>query len=91
MRIRVPTELLPVMRDLGADPVNMPMGEVYSALAKGIVDGVVAPADTFNALYVREAERSAAELDRYGIDGLSVLRAAQASIGPDGVECRRGV
>jgi len=54
MRIRVPTELLNVLRDLGADPVNMPMGDVYSALAKGIVDGVVAPTDTFKALHLSE-------------------------------------
>ena len=54
LRIRVPTELLNVMRDLGADPVNMPMGDVYSALAKGIIDGVVAPTDTFRALHLAE-------------------------------------
>jgi TRAP-type transport system periplasmic protein len=57
MRIRVPTELLNVMRDLGADPVNMPMGDVYSALAKGIIDGVVAPTDTFRALHLAEVSR----------------------------------
>ena len=55
MRIRVPTELLNVMRELGADPVNMPMGDVYSALAKGIIDGVVAPTDTFRALHLSES------------------------------------
>lgn len=176
MRIRVPTELLNVMRDLGADPVNMPMGEVYSALAKGIIDGVVAPTDTFkslhlaevahfytrmavprgayparaigtrtwerlsaehravleasipvweaaladeniasldagwkvaqdagvveavlsdadqaafDALYAQEAERSAAKLDRFGIDGLSVLADARASIASDGsIHCQ---
>lgn len=54
LRIRVPAELLEVMRDLGADPVNMPMGDVYSALAKGIIDGVVAPTDTFEALHLAE-------------------------------------
>jgi TRAP-type C4-dicarboxylate transport system substrate-binding protein len=57
MRIRVPTELLNVMRELGADPVNMPMGDVYSALAKGIIDGVVAPTDTFQALHLSEVAR----------------------------------
>ncbi len=175
LRVRVPGELLNVMRDLGADPVNMPMGDVYSALAKGIIDGVVAPTDTFRALhlaevagfytplavprgaypsraigtrrwlelspehrqvlqasipvweaaladenrraldegwqyaleqgvvevaisaedqstfdelYLRDAERNAAALSRYGIDGMSVLAAARASIGPDGrVSC----
>ena len=54
MRIRAPTELLAVLQDLGADPVNMPMGEVYSALAKGVIDGVVAPPDTFRALHFSE-------------------------------------
>jgi len=52
MRIRAPTELLPVLRNLGADPVNMPMGEVYSSLAKGVIDGVIAPTDTFQALHL---------------------------------------
>jgi TRAP-type transport system periplasmic protein len=176
LRIRVPTELLPVMRALGADPVNMPMGEVYSALAKGVIDGLVAPTDTFkslhlaevahyylsmkvprgayparamgsrrwkllsaghravlqegvavwehalaeenrraleegwqlaqrqgiqgttlgeqdqarfDALYLREAERNAASLARYGIDGMPVFRTARASIASDGsIACR---
>ena len=57
MRIRVPTELLNVMRDLGADPVNMPMGDVYSALAKGVIDGLVAPTDTFRALHLSEVSK----------------------------------
>jgi TRAP-type C4-dicarboxylate transport system substrate-binding protein len=54
LRIRSSTELLPVLQALGADPVNMPMGEVYSALAKGIIDGVFAPADTFRSLHFSE-------------------------------------
>jgi TRAP-type transport system periplasmic protein len=57
MRLRVPTELLGLMRDLGADPVNMPMGEVYSALAKGVIDGLVAPTDTFKSLHLAEVAR----------------------------------
>jgi len=57
MRIRVPTELLNVMRDLGADPVNMPMGDVYSALAKRVIDGLVAPTDTFRALHLSEVAK----------------------------------
>jgi TRAP-type C4-dicarboxylate transport system substrate-binding protein len=54
MRIRAPTELLAVLQSLGADPVNMPMGEVYSALAKGVIDGVIAPLDTLRALHLAE-------------------------------------
>lgn len=54
LRLRVPTELTPVLRKLGADPVDMPMGEVYSAMAKGVVDGVVAPTDTLKSLHFGE-------------------------------------
>ena len=62
MRIRVPTELLAVMRDLGADPISVPMGEVYPALAKGVIDGVVAPPDTFRALHLAEVAGHYADL-----------------------------
>lgn len=54
MRIRAPTELLGVLEALGADPVNMPMGDVYSALAKNVLDGVIAPLDTFRSLHFAE-------------------------------------
>lgn len=54
LRLRAPVELIPVLRSLGADPVNMPMNDVYSALAKGVLDGVVAPADTFQTLHFAE-------------------------------------
>ncbi len=63
MRIRAPTELLSVLRELGADPVNMPMGEVYSALAKGVLDGVVAPEDTLRALHFAEITRYYTKLE----------------------------
>lgn len=62
LRLRAPTELLRVLERLGADPVNMPMGEVYSAMAKGVIDGVVAPPDTFAALHFAEIARHYAEL-----------------------------
>lgn len=54
LRLRAPTELLRVLERLGADPVNMPMGEVYSAMAKGVIDGVIAPPDTFASLHFGE-------------------------------------
>jgi TRAP-type C4-dicarboxylate transport system substrate-binding protein len=54
LRLRAPAELLPVLRHLGADPVEMPMGAVYSALAKGVLDGVVAPRDTLKSLHFAE-------------------------------------
>lgn len=62
LRIRAPTELLGVLGELGADPVNMPMGEVYSAMAKGVIDGVVAPPDTLRALHLTEVAQYYYEL-----------------------------
>lgn len=56
-RLRAPTELTGVLAELGADPVNMPMGDVYSALAKGVIDGVVAPADTLQSLHFNEVAK----------------------------------
>ena len=35
----------------------MPRGEVYSALAKGVIDGVVAPEDTFRSLHFAEVSK----------------------------------
>ncbi len=57
LRLRAPSELLSVLEHLGADPVDMPMGEVYSALAKGVLDGVVAPADTLRSLHFAEVAK----------------------------------
>lgn len=57
LRLRAPSELLPVLEHLGADPVDMPMGEVYSALAKGVLDGVLAPADTLRSLHFAEVAK----------------------------------
>ena len=54
LRLRAPAENLEVLRALGADPVDMPMADVYSALAKGVIDGVVAPADTLKSLHFAE-------------------------------------
>jgi TRAP-type C4-dicarboxylate transport system substrate-binding protein len=62
MRIRAPTELLRVLRGLGADPVNMPMDSVYSAMARGVIDGVIAPVDTFRVLHFDEVGRYFATL-----------------------------
>ncbi|MBO9669897.1 MAG: TRAP transporter substrate-binding protein DctP [Sphingobium sp.] len=57
LRLRAPSELLSVLEQLGVDAVNMPMADVYSAIAKGEIDGVIAPADTFKALHFAEIAR----------------------------------
>jgi TRAP-type C4-dicarboxylate transport system substrate-binding protein len=63
LRIRAPTEMLELLRDLGADPVNMPMGEVYSALAKGVLDGVVAPKDALRSMHLSEVAKYFTEFE----------------------------
>lgn len=62
LRIRAPAELLAVLRQLGVDPVNMPMGDVYSAMARGVIDGVIAPIDTFQTLHFDEVGKYYATL-----------------------------
>ncbi|BBD99453.1 ABC transporter substrate-binding protein [Sphingobium amiense] len=57
LRLRAPTELLTVLESLGVDAVNMPMADVYSAMAKGVIDGVIAPGDTFRSLHFAEVAR----------------------------------
>jgi TRAP-type C4-dicarboxylate transport system substrate-binding protein len=57
LRLRAQSDAIDVLKRLGADPVNMPMGEVYSALAKGVIDGVVAPADTIRSLHFSEVAK----------------------------------
>ena len=54
LRLRAPEELIPVFAKFGVDGVAMPMAEVYSAMSKGIIDGVAAPADTLKTLHFDE-------------------------------------
>ncbi|MGH7107116.1 MAG: TRAP transporter substrate-binding protein DctP, partial [Acetobacteraceae bacterium] len=63
LRIRAPVELIGVLHELGADPVDMPMEQVYSGLAKGILDGVVAPPDTLRSLRFAEVAHYYWELE----------------------------
>lgn len=57
MRLRAPSEMAAVLQGLGVDVVTMPMGEVYSAISKGVIDGVIAPADTIRSLHFNEVAR----------------------------------
>jgi TRAP-type C4-dicarboxylate transport system substrate-binding protein len=54
LRLRAPAEITLVLEQLGVDAEFMPMGEVYTALAKGTIDGVVAPIDTLKAMRFAE-------------------------------------
>jgi len=54
LRLRAPSELMELLKALGADPVTMPMGDVYASLARGVIDGVVAPLDALRSLHLAE-------------------------------------
>ena len=54
LRLRAPSELMDLLQTLGADPVTMPMSDVYASLARGVIDGVVAPLDALRSLHLAE-------------------------------------
>jgi TRAP-type C4-dicarboxylate transport system substrate-binding protein len=62
LRLRAPSELTEMLRSLGVDPVNMPMSEVYGAMAKGVIDGVIAPLDALRSLHLADVGHHYAEL-----------------------------
>lgn len=85
LRLRTPSEVAPLLRSLGADPVTMPMGEVYSALSKGVIDGVVAPADTIRSLHFSEVARylSTLEVARGAYPSRAISERAWRRLPPD--------
>jgi TRAP-type C4-dicarboxylate transport system substrate-binding protein len=62
LRLRAPAELIEVLHTLHVDPVNMPMGDVYSSMAKGVIDGVIAPPDALRSVHLAEVARYYAQL-----------------------------
>lgn len=57
LRLRTPSEIAPLLQAIDADPVIMPMAEVYSALSKGMIDGVIAPGDAVRSQHFNEVAR----------------------------------
>lgn len=57
LRLRAQEDTAAVLEKLGADPVNMAMAEVYPAMAKGVIDGVVAPTDALRSMHLAEVGR----------------------------------
>jgi len=57
LRLRAQEDTAAILRQLGADPVNMSMAEVYPAMAKGVIDGVVAPLDALKAVHLADVGR----------------------------------
>ena len=85
LRLRAPGELTPVLQSLGVDVVTMPMGEVYSAISKGVVDGVVAPADAVKSLHFNEVAHhlSLLQVARGAYPGRAMSDARWNALSPD--------
>lgn len=85
LRLRSPTALVPVVYELGADPVLLPMGDVYSAFAKGIIDGVLTPEDTLRSLHFAEIGRylNRLTMHRGGYPSRAISAQTWARLPPD--------
>ena len=54
LRLRAQSDMAAILRAAGGDPVEMPMSEVYSSMARGVIDGVIAPADALRSMHLAE-------------------------------------
>jgi TRAP-type C4-dicarboxylate transport system substrate-binding protein len=63
LRLRVPSELASVIDRFDVDAEFMPMGEVYTSISKGTVDGVIAPYDVLRAMRLAEVVKHVAVIN----------------------------
>ncbi|MDH7974180.1 TRAP transporter substrate-binding protein DctP [Sphingomonas sp. AR_OL41] len=84
LRLRAQEDTAAVLRQLGADPVNMSMAEVYPAMAKGVIDGVVAPLDALRAVHLADVGKyySTLRIARGGYPGRAMSSALWNSLSP---------
>lgn len=59
LKVRVPaiSILIDVFKALGADPTQMPFGEVFTALQQGAIDGQENPYDTIRSAKIQEVQK----------------------------------
>jgi TRAP-type C4-dicarboxylate transport system substrate-binding protein len=84
LRLRAQEDTADVLRAFGADPVNMSMAEVYPAMAKGVIDGVVAPADALKAVHLADVGRyfSTLKVPRGAYPGRAMAQARWDRLSP---------
>ena len=84
LRLRAQADTADVLRALGVDPVNMSMAEVYPAMAKGVIDGVVAPADALKSVHLADVGRyySTLKIPRGAYPGRAISEAAWNRLSP---------
>ena len=59
LKVRIPaiSILVDVFKELGADPSQMPFGEVFTALQQGAIDGQENPYDTIRSAKLQEVQK----------------------------------
>src|SRR5690606_10744916 len=85
MRLRAPTALVPVVDAPGGDAILLPMGDVYPAFSKGIIDGVRTPEGTLLSMRFAELARCLTDLalHRGGYPSRAISDRAWAQLPPD--------
>ncbi|MES2441328.1 MAG: TRAP transporter substrate-binding protein DctP [Pseudomonadota bacterium] len=85
LRLRAQEDTAAVLEALGADPVNMSMAEVYPAMAKGVIDGVVAPTDALKSMHLAEVGRfySTIRIPRGAYPARAMGQAVWAKLSPE--------
>lgn len=84
LRLRAQADTADVLRALGVDVVNMSMSEVYPAMAKGVIDGVVAPADALKAVHLADVGKyfSTLKIPRGAYPGRAISEAVWKRLSP---------
>ncbi|HZV19900.1 MAG TPA: TRAP transporter substrate-binding protein DctP [Sphingobium sp.] len=84
LRLRAQADTADVLRALGVDPINMSMADVYPAMAKGVIDGVVAPADALRAVHLADVGKyfSTLKIPRGAYPGRAISLIAWNKLSP---------
>jgi TRAP-type C4-dicarboxylate transport system substrate-binding protein len=61
LMIRCVATDVPYLQAIGMEPINMPMGEAYMAMQKGIIDAIWAPIETLKSMRFAEVSKYASE------------------------------
>ena len=57
LRLRGPADFVPWLKELGAEPLTMSVGETYQAMEKGIIDGTVMPYEALKGFKFAEVAK----------------------------------
>ena len=65
LKIRSLPQMIEPLKAVGAEPISMPLGEVYIALEKGIIDGTFSPCDTLKGFAFHEVIKYVTRVNYY--------------------------